>query len=166
MTTDDPWLTAQQLRVWRRWLAVNAELPAVLHRRLQAESGLSLPDFEVLVQLTDTPRGRVRVSDLADALQWERSRLSHHVKRMESRGLVLREGCPDDGRGAFVVLTPAGRTAIDQAAPPHARTVKALFFAPLSEAELEALDSITEKVLASLTGADAAQRQGDSQASA
>src|SRR5512139_1414531 len=109
MRTRGPWLTEAEQRVWRRWLAMNAELPAVLHRELQADSGLSLPDFEVLVQLTDTPEGRVRVSDLASALMWERSRLSHHIKRMEGRGLIVRQECAEDGRGAFVGVTPVGR---------------------------------------------------------
>lgn len=148
--TNGLWLTDTQQRVWRRWLAVNAELPAVLHRELQADSGLSLPDFEVLVQLTDTPEGRVRVMDLASALQWERSRLSHHVKRMEARGLVGREECVEDGRGAFVVLTRAGRDAIERAAPAHVRTVRELVFEPLTDQELDSLATITDKVLASL----------------
>lgn len=129
---------------------MNAELPALLHRELQADSGLSLPDFEVLVHLTDTPEGRVRVSDLASALQWERSRLSHHIKRMEARGLIARQECAEDGRGAFVALTPAGREAIEQAAPGHVRAVRELVFEPLTDQELEALASITDKVLAGL----------------
>jgi DNA-binding MarR family transcriptional regulator len=149
MTSESPWLSADQQQVWRRWLAVNAALPAVLQRDLQ-DSGLSLPDFEVLVQLTETPEGRVRVTDLADALQWERSRLSHHVKRMEARGLVRKEECPEDKRGAFIVVTPAGTAAIEKAAPSHARTVREVFFAPLTPAELDALGSATQKVLAGL----------------
>lgn len=153
MTRADGWLTDEQQRVWRRWLTVNAELPATLHRALQADSGLSLPDFEVLVQLTDRPQGRVRVTDLADALHWERSRLSHHVKRMEARGLVVREECPEDGRGAFVVITGAGRSTIEQAAPAHAELVRDLVFDGLTKAELESLASITEKVLGRLRGA-------------
>lgn len=149
MTSEDPWLSAEQQQVWRRWLAVNTALPAVLQRDLQ-ESGLSLPDFEVLVQLTETPGGRVRVTDLADALQWERSRLSHHVKRMEARGLVRKEECPEDKRGAFIVVTPAGRAGIEKAAPSHARTVKEVFFGPLTDAEIEVLSTATRKVLVGL----------------
>ncbi len=150
MKTQGPWLEPNQQQVWRRWLAVNAELPARLHRELQAHSGLSLPDFAVLVQLTDHPEGRVRVSDLADALQWERSRLSHHLRRMEARALVRREECPEDKRGAFVVLTPGGREAIEQAAPGHAVTVRTLVFDLLTDDELAALDSITMKILGRL----------------
>ena len=144
------WLTEHQQRVWRRWLAVNAQLPAALHRELQAHAGLSLPDFEVLVQVTESPEGRVRVTDLARALSWEKSRASHHLTRMERRGLVKREECRDDGRGAFVVLTPDGRTAIEHTAPGHVRTVRSLVFDDLTETEVETLNSALGKVLARL----------------
>src|SRR5919112_1306317 len=134
MTDDSPWLDDDQQRLWRRWVALSSELPAALHRQLQADSGLSLQDFEVLVRLTEVPDGRARVTDLANAAGWERSRLSHHIKRMQGRGLVQRQECCDDGRGAFVVLTPAGRTAIERAAPGHVRTVRELVFSGLSDA--------------------------------
>jgi DNA-binding MarR family transcriptional regulator len=150
MSNGTPWLTEKQQRVWREWLAVNAQLPATLHKQLQEDSGLSLPDFDVLVQLTDTREGKVRIVPLANALGWERSRLSHHVKRMEGRGLVEREECPDDGRGAFVVLTPTGRGAIEGAAPQHARTVRELVFDALTEDELDSLARFTGKVLTRL----------------
>ena len=153
MTSEDPWLTDEQERVWRNWVTVNVQLPTALHRQLQTDSDLSLQDFEVLVYLTDAEDGRVRVSDLARALQWERSRLSHHVKRMQARGLVEREGCPDDGRGAFIAITSPGRRAIEQAAPGHARTVRGLVFDSLTEDELAMLGSITEKLLGNLAPA-------------
>jgi DNA-binding MarR family transcriptional regulator len=144
------WLTDKQQHVWRGWLAANALLPAALHRELQADAGLSLPDFDVLVHLTDSPEGRVRVTDLARALSWEKSRASHHLTRMERRGLVAREECRDDGRGAFVVLTPEGRTAIEQAAPGHVQTVRSLVFDQLTEQEVDVLESALSKVLARL----------------
>jgi DNA-binding MarR family transcriptional regulator len=150
MEPESPWLTEKQQRVWRKWLELNAQLPAALHRQLQADSGLSLQDFDVLVQLTDTADGRVRITNLAHALNWERSRLSHHIKRMEGRGLVEREECPDDGRGAFVVLTPTGRAAIERAAPEHARTVRQLVFDSLTDHELEIMAQLTDKVLSRL----------------
>jgi DNA-binding MarR family transcriptional regulator len=147
MDDTSPWLTPKQQRVWRSWLALNAQLPAALHRQLQADSGLSLQDFDVLVHLTDTADGKVRISQLAKALSWERSRFSHHYKRMEARGLVEREECPDDARGAFIVLTPAGRDAIERAAPAHARVVRDLVFASLPEDELEVVARFTDRVL-------------------
>ena len=147
MSNESPWLTEKQQRVWREWLAVNDQLPVALHKQLQGDSGLSLPDFDVLVQLSETPDGKVRILPLANALGWERSRLSHHVKRMEGRGLVEREECPDDGRGAFVVLTPTGREAIERAAPEHARTVRELVFDALTDDELDMLAQFTNKIV-------------------
>src|SRR3954470_19977072 len=112
MGSDVRWLTAQQEHLWRSWLTLNTKLASTLHRELQEDAGLSMQDFEVLVHLTDNPEGRVRVTHLAGLLQWERSRGSHHVTRMERRGLVERVECSEDGRGAFVVITPQGRAAI------------------------------------------------------
>jgi DNA-binding MarR family transcriptional regulator len=150
---DSPWLPPEAQQLWRRWLRLNALLPGVLHRQLQADAGLSLPDFDALVQLTDSPDGRVRVSDLARGLHWERSRVSHHVTRMERRGLVRREECRDDGRGAWVVLTPEGRAAIEQAAPAHVATVRRLVFDALTPEEAEVMAGVIEKVLTRLEGA-------------
>ena len=101
---DDLWLTDDEQRLWRDWLAVSSLLPAALHRALHADAGLSLPDFDVLVVLSETDGARLRVSELAAALTWERSRASHHLSRMERRGLVTREECEDDGRGWFVEI--------------------------------------------------------------
>ena len=150
MEPVDPWLSEEQQQVWRGWVAMSTRLPAALTRQLQEGSGLSLQDFDVLVQLTEDPDQRVRVSDLAQALGWERSRLSHHVTRMAGRGLVVREECADDGRGAFVVLTTAGRSAIEAAAPAHARTVRDLVFDGLGASEIAALEVLTRSVLARL----------------
>jgi DNA-binding MarR family transcriptional regulator len=150
--TSTPWLSAQEQHLWRSWLALGSALPAALHRELQADAGLSLPDFDVLVQLSESADGRLRMSELARALGWERSRLSHHVGRMERRDLVAREECADDGRGAFVVLTPAGRRAIEDAAPHHVRTVRRLVFDPLDDRDVADLDRIVTTLLGRVTG--------------
>ena len=150
MSSDVRWLSAQEERVWRRWLTLNARLSAMLHKELQDDAGLSMPDFEVLVHLTDSPQGRIRVTDLAKALQWERSRVSHHVTRMERRRLVQRVECAEDGRGAFIVITPPGRAAIEQAAPGHVNAVRRLVFDALSDEEVKAFATIIEKALTQL----------------
>jgi len=144
------WLNEREQRTWRAYLAMNAQLTARLHRELQAESGLSLSDFEVLVQLTDRPDQRARVLELADSLQWEKSRLSHHLGRMQRRGLIAREHCPDDARGAFVTLTPLGLGAIEQAAPAHISMVRDLVFDQLTTDQVDGLRSIAERVVARL----------------
>jgi DNA-binding MarR family transcriptional regulator len=150
MSSDVRWLTAREERVWRRWQTLNARLSATLHRELQDDAGLSMPDYEVLVHLTDSREGRIRVTDLARLLQWERSRVSHHVTRMESRHLVHRAECAEDGRGAFIVITPQGRAAIEQAAPGHVNTVRRLIFDALSPEEIDALATVIDKALAQL----------------
>jgi DNA-binding MarR family transcriptional regulator len=142
------WLTAQEQHLWRGWLKLNAELASTLQRELHQDAGLSMPDYEVLVHLTDNPEGRVRVTELAGLLHWERSRVSHHITRMERRGLVRRAECSEDGRGAFVVITPQGRAVIEEAAPGHVTAVRRLMFDALSEKEKAALATVIDKLLA------------------
>lgn len=141
------WLEDDEQQAWRAYVKMQSHLNAALGRRMQADSQLSLPDFEVLVQLTDTSEGRVRVFELARALDWEKSRLSHHLRRMQKRGLVAREECPDDARGAFIALTPQGREAIEQAAPHHVETVRKLVFDVLTPEQVDALRAISERIL-------------------
>jgi DNA-binding MarR family transcriptional regulator len=145
--TDPRWLDERQQRAWRGYLAMQARLQARLNRQLQADSGMSLADFDVLVALTDRPGVRMRVLELAEALQWEKSRLSHHLARMERRGLIERQDCPDDARGAFVALTDEGRRAIERAAPAHVETVRTLVFDGLEPDQIDTLADIAEVVL-------------------
>jgi DNA-binding MarR family transcriptional regulator len=144
------WLDESQQQAWRGYLRMQSRLSARLNRQLQTDSDLSLADFDVLVALTDQPEDRLRVSELARVLQWEKSRLSHHVGRMERRGLVVRQECADDGRGAFVVLTPEGRRAIEAAAPPHVEAVRRLVFDDLTPQQVATMDAITRQVLGRL----------------
>jgi DNA-binding MarR family transcriptional regulator len=144
---EAPWLSADELALWRRWLTVNSMLSGVLNRELQADAGLSLPDYEVLVHLTDSAEGRVRVTELARALDWERSRVSHQVTRMQRRGLVERSECRDDGRGSWVVLTRLGRSVIEKAAPGHAKAVRRLIFGDLTEGERKVMIRVMGRIL-------------------
>jgi DNA-binding MarR family transcriptional regulator len=148
MSSAVRWLTAQEQHLWRGWLKLNTELASALQRELQQDAGLSMPDYEVLVHLSENPEGRIRVTELAGLLQWERSRVSHHIARMERRGLVERVQCSEDGRGAFVVITPQGRAAIQEAAPGHVMAVRRLMFDALSEEEKAALGAVIDKLLA------------------
>jgi DNA-binding MarR family transcriptional regulator len=149
-----PWLDDEQQQTWRAWLAVNAQLFARLNRELQANSGLSLQDYDVLVALTDVPEGSVRMRDLGVKLQWEKSRLSKHVTRMAARGLVARRDCHDDRRGAFVELTDEGLAAIRAAAPDHAALVKEVFFDGLSRQQVRELGKVCSTVVERLAAAD------------
>ena len=159
MTEPTPWFDEDELATWRAWLRLNAELPGALNRQLQSATDLTLQDYDVLVQLAEAPGRRLRISALARAVHWERSRLSHHVTRMEARGLVAREACDDDGRGNLVCLTRAGGAALREAAPGHVRTVRRLFFDGLDDDDRVALGRITDRMLAHLR--DVAGGHGD-----
>jgi DNA-binding MarR family transcriptional regulator len=151
--TGTRWLDDEEQRAWRVFMRMQGKLAAQLNRQLQTESGLSLADYEVLVQLTDVPDGRLRPFELQRALQWEQSRLSHHLTRMQRRDLIAREECDEDGRGAFVVLTDAGRQAITAAAPGHVDTVRRLFFDGLTRDQITMLRQVSDKVLDQLDAA-------------
>ena len=148
--SDTRWLDDDEQRAWRAYLRLQGGLGAELNRRLQASSGLSLADYDVLVRLTDAPDGRLRPYELQRELHWEQSRLSHHLARMHRRGLVRREECDEDRRGAYVLLTEAGREAITAAAPDHVETVRRLFIDALSPEQLRALEGLAAQVLARL----------------
>jgi DNA-binding MarR family transcriptional regulator len=151
--TSTKWLDEGEQRAWRAFMRMQGELEARLNRQLQADSGLSLADYEVLVLLTDAADGRLRPFELQRGLQWEQSRLSHHLTRMQRRGLVARLECHQDGRGAFVVLTDAGRRAMDAAAPGHVGAVRRLFFDELTRDQIAVLEQLSNQVLARLDGA-------------
>ena len=144
------WLDDHEQQVWRSWLQASQQLEAHLARRMQADGDISMSDFAVLVPLSEAPEQRLRAFALGRALQWEKSRLSHHLTRMERRGLVTREDCGTDRRGAFVVLTPEGRTALEAAAGPHAEAVRTAVFDRLTPEQVDRLGEICEQVLAGL----------------
>ena len=150
MTDSANWLSADEQHAWRSFVRLHERLGGRLSRLLQTESDLSAADFAVLVNLTDVPEGRLRYQDLARVLEWEMSRTSHHISRMARRGLVVREECIEDGRGAFVVITEAGRAAIEAAAPEHVKAVRSLFLDHVTPAELRVLGAISERVVAKL----------------
>jgi len=141
------WLTEEEQRAWRGLLRMTSQLNARMNRELQDQYGISLADYDVLVVLSEAPPGRLRVFEIADTLAWEQSRVSHQLARMQRRGLVTREDCQADARGAFVVLAEAGRAAIERAAPAHVETVRQLVFDGLGRDQLAALTAITSRVL-------------------
>ena len=144
------WLTEREERAWRSLQFMQMRLEGALAHQLAADSGLSYPDYVVLVALTGRPEGRLRLFELAAALGWEKSRLSHHVGRMATRSLVTKERCDSDRRGAYVVVTPTGRREIEAAAPGHVAAVRQLFVDRLSPAQLDAIGDVAELVLAAL----------------
>ena len=145
------WLSDDEQRAWRTYLRMSSLLPAALNRELQQDSGLTLPEYEVLVQLSETPHHRLRPYQICDALNWEQSRLSHQLTRMERRGLVSRQECAADGRGAFIELTTAGADAIGAAAPCHVAAVRRLIFDQLGDAQRTAFEEACTAIVTALS---------------
>lgn len=141
------WLDAREQSAWRAYLDMNALLTARLNREMQEESGISIADFSVLVPLSEHPDGRMRVLELARTLGWEKSRLSHQLTRMGQRGLIERSNCNEDRRGAFVVLSDAGRRTVEAAAPRHVESVRRYLFDELSPEQVDALGTIARTVV-------------------
>jgi DNA-binding MarR family transcriptional regulator len=141
------WLSPAELQAWRSFVRVHQTLSARLVKDLQVHAKLSGADFEILVALTDVRDGRRRFQELAKAIEWEQSRLSHQISRMIKRGLVAREDCPEDGRAAYVVITPDGRQTIEAAAPHHVATVRRLVLDALTPEEFAALGQISARIL-------------------
>ncbi|WP_129664989.1 MarR family winged helix-turn-helix transcriptional regulator [Phytoactinopolyspora endophytica] len=149
MNDAPAWLSPAEQHAWRAFIRLHQKLWATLERDLKARK-LSGADFQILVALTDTSDGRQRFQDLANTIEWEQSRLSHQIARMIKRGLVARDECTEDGRGAFVAITPAGRKAIEAAAPHHVAMVRRLFIDALSPDELDTLARLSNRVLEQL----------------
>ena len=118
------WLSEEEQRFWRGWLAASMLLPERLNRDLQEQHGLTGTDYQVLVELSESPERRMRMSTLAERTQLSRSRLSHQIDRMTRAGLVTRQECAQDGRGMFAVLTEQGWETIVAAAPDHVESVR------------------------------------------
>jgi DNA-binding MarR family transcriptional regulator len=148
------WLDDREAHLWRSWLQANRELVDVLAGQLDRDSGLSAADYAVLVELSESPEGMLRARELRRAILWDRSRLAHHVGRMEKRGLVVREECRDDARGSMIRLTPAGRAAIEKAAPGHVAATRRYFVDLLSDEEIAVLTSVCDRILAKLSDHD------------
>ena len=146
------WLTAPQERAWRRYRRMRTLLDLQIARDLNKDSGLSATDYDVLSTLSENPQGQWRARDIAAQLLWSTSRLAHHVGRMEQRGLVARQPCADDGRGALISLTEQGWAALREAAPPHVASVRRHMIDLLTADEVAALDAIAGKVITHLAG--------------
>jgi DNA-binding MarR family transcriptional regulator len=144
------WLDDRRQHLWQAYLHVNQHLYALLEQEL-ARDGVSGPDFKVLHPVIEAPDGVLRARELGAEIGWDRSRLSHHLARMEQRGLIIREECAEDGRGLMVRVTNAGRSAMETAAPAHVENTRRYFFDLLSDDELETLTAVFDRLLENLT---------------
>ncbi|GAA3469213.1 MarR family transcriptional regulator [Nonomuraea roseola] len=149
------WLDDRQFRAWLGYRRMRLLLDAQISRDLHRDSGLSDADYDVLSALTAREDRRWRLQELADRMLWSKSRLSRHIGRMEERGLVSREECATDGRGAVIVLSEGGWRAIQEAAPLHVESVRRHLIDLLTDEQLDALGDISDIVLSNLASDDA-----------
>jgi len=140
-------LTPRELGAWRGMLRVHATLTKALDAELEARHGLPLTSYEVLLFLQEAQEERMRMCDLASSVLLSRSGLSRLVDRLERDGLLAREACAADARGAFARLTPKGREVLAEARATHLAGIRAMFLSQLSEAEQELLAGIWERLL-------------------
>ncbi len=140
-------LSAPQAAAWASYQRMRTRLTGRLNRELAHKTGLSEADFEILVALTELPEESVRALALRCGLEWEKSRLSHQLRRMEARGLITREECAEDNRGAVIRVTAAGRKLAAKARLHYEQAVRRYVTDVLTEDQLRALGTIAETVL-------------------
>ena len=143
---ETPWLDKDQQRTWRAFLVGTTLLMERLDRELREQHRMSLPEYEILVRLSEAHGHRMRMAVLADSLSHSRSRVTHTVSRMENAGLVVRDPCESDGRGVEAVLTEHGRVALDLAAPTHVAGVRRLLVDLVDERDFDAMGRVFDAV--------------------
>lgn len=146
--TTPRWLNGDEQALWRLMLAASRKIDRCIDETLQLETDLSTSEFSVLVTLSETEDPGLRLRDLCVNLDWDRSRTSHQITRMEKRGLVTKEKCVGDARGVIVVLTPEGRRRLEAAAPEHVESVRRLIFDHVTEEQAVVLGEFMKNVMA------------------
>jgi len=154
MTTASPgeprWLSDEEQRVWRAYLHATTLMEDHLDRQLQRDAGMPHIYYGLLVQLSQAPRRRMRMTELARNAKITRSRLSHAVARLEKSGWVRREDCPSDKRGQNAVLTDEGYEMLRRSAPGHVSAVRQAMFDRLTPEQVRSLGEIMQVVASGL----------------
>ncbi|HZR12830.1 MAG TPA: MarR family transcriptional regulator [Acidimicrobiia bacterium] len=156
MGEEPRWLDREEQRAWRAFLNANRLLFEVVDQQLQREAEIPHAYYEILVRLSEAPGRHLRMSDLASASKYSRSRLSHAVARLEEQGWVRRDSCPTDRRGQVAVLTDEGFATLEAAAPGHVECVRHALFDALTPEQVRQLREISEAIVRGLTATDAA----------
>lgn len=152
--SETRWLNEKQQRMWRRYRDVNQLLELAIERQLQRDAAMSQSDYSVLVCLSEADAKGLRARELGASLGWDRSRVSHQVRRMEGRGLVAKGTCAEDGRGTIVTLTEGGAAAIAKVAPMHVEKVRELFIDMVTEEEVRDLTDVFERIITRIDEVD------------
>ncbi|OAH14041.1 transcriptional repressor MprA [Streptomyces jeddahensis] len=149
------WLTSEEQRIWLAYLHATMLLEDHLDRQLQRDAGMPHVYYGLLVRLSEAPRRRLRMTELAMVAKITRSRLSHAIARLEKNGWVRREDCPSDKRGQFAVLTDAGYEVLRKTAPGHVSAVRQALFDRLTPEQQKSLGEIMQIVAEGLEPKDA-----------
>ena len=148
-------VTNEEWDAWTSFLSMRRQLELALEHQLQRDARISVADYGILLSLSKAEGNQLRAGELAQQLDWEKSRVSHQVSRMEKRGLVERRLCDSDARGTWVGLTPTGTEAVVCAMRDHATTMRQYFFDVVTPVELAAFKAASDRVLGSLDVTDA-----------
>ena len=144
--SETHWLSADEMRSWRAYIAGNQRLMDQMNKDLQAKHDMTLAEYRILIMLSEAPGNSLRMSDLADGVLSSRSRLTHQIRRMEEQGMVRRSTCEDDGRGVLAHLTDEGRRRHEEAAPTHVDGVRRNFIDLLTPEQLSVVGTVFAKV--------------------
>jgi DNA-binding MarR family transcriptional regulator len=147
VSAEPKWLDSRENHAWRGYIHAHHRLFLRLNRHLIQDFGMTDADYQVLAVLSEHPTDRMSAQELGALLQWEKSRLSHQLRRMETLGLIVREPNPADARSVMVVLRPAGRRTIEDAAPQHVANVRRHFIDLFSPDELDTFAELNDRVL-------------------
>lgn len=147
--SEPRWLNPREMKAWRAYILTARRLTEALETDLDSHN-LSLPDYEVLVRLSEAQGRRIRMSELAEAALLSKSRLSHRMKVMEKAGWVKREACKEDRRGLWAVMTDRGWKTLVKAAPDHTESIRNRFVDHLTAKDQEDLARIFDRVHAEL----------------
>ena len=158
MPVEPKWLDQREDRAWRAFMHAHHRLGVRLNQLLLQDSGLTKADYELLAVLSADPAGRMPAQEVCSQLRWEKSRLSHQVRHLMEQGLVDRRTNPADGRSSVIRLLPAGRRAIEEAAPKHVADVRRLFVDLLTPAELDMMAALHQRILDQLAEESSADR--------
>lgn len=150
--TETPWLSTEQQQIWRAFLGGTTVLTDRLDRDLRTQHGLSMPEYEILVRLSEAPDRAIRMAELANAVSHSRSRITHTIARLEREGIVLRGQCSDDGRGVSAVLTDHGFSVLEEAAHTHVRGVHEYLIEKADPEDLAAVGRVMTAVVEELQG--------------
>ncbi len=146
------WLTSPEQRAWRAFVSASSLVLAELEAELEAAHGLSLGEYAVLVELSESPEQRLRMTELAGHLHLSPSGLTRRLDLLVREGLVVREACPTDRRAVYAVLTPRGAERLELAAPDHVAGVRRHLIDRLDEQQLEQLADALERVRSACEG--------------